>query len=144
MKNKILLVTAIACLSMNAANAALAIPAPNHCPSVASLQTAPLTLGQIDFQTNTYVTAAFGNAYDTNVNWTLIVGNIAANGAPDAIKKATADIPNFVLDSNTPQQFFDAWLCGYQSDLGYQVLAVTSTSATSAQSLSALLAKMKA
>ena len=141
MKNKILFATAIACLSFNVANASIALPSPNHCPSVVALQGAPITLGEIDFNTSRYVAAAYHNSYDTNGTWMLVVGNIAATDATDAIKKATADIPHFVLMSDTPEPFMDAWACGYQSDLGYQVLAITSNSST--HSLSSLLTKIK-
>jgi hypothetical protein len=128
MKNKMLLATAILGLSVNVATAAVNQPVPNHCPSVAALTTAPITLGQIDFNTNTYVTAAYNNTYDTDATWMLVVGNIQASGATDAINKATAAMPSFVLDSAVPQRFMDAWACGYQSDKGYQVMTITSNS----------------
>lgn len=141
MKNQLILATAIALVSMNTAYASINQPVPDKCPSVAALTQSPLTLAQIDFKTNTYVAAAFNNTYDTNVTWTLVIGSIQAEGAQDAIKIATADIPQFVLVTDTPQQFYpmNAWGCGYQSDKGFQVLAVTSSSSLSNQSLSSLL-----
>lgn len=144
MKNRFVLAAVVTLLSTNVSFAATHHDAPDKCPSVQALTQDPLTLAQLDFKSNTYIAAAFDNAYDTNAKWILVIGNVKANSAADAINKATSDIPKFVLVSNEPVQFapLNAWGCGYQSDVGYSVFAVSDSQPISSKSLSEIVNKL--
>ena len=100
-------------------------PKPEKCPSINAIQ----SVGINDFkQQNTGLWAAgvHNNPYDTNEDWTFVMGDINATGIDDVRNKVTTALSTLYFQYGpTPIPQLGVWSCLYNNAAGYLSNAFT-------------------
>lgn len=99
-----------------------------NCPSVQALQT--VGVSQVHQEQGFWYGAVQTNSYDTNDQWTFIIGAFRAKNETDAQKEAEHALNSLSFQAG-PESFDidgqESWVCLYADKAGHQAATVTPT-----------------
>lgn len=106
------------------AQATLAPPIPQICPSANAIRTVGVSRNVVQATNNgLWIAGRRNQKYGTNNNWTFVLGNIRANNVSDAYDKAVIGLTTLAFQLG-PFLAQEHWLCLYNTIEGYMGLAV--------------------
>jgi hypothetical protein len=125
---KLRVLNMILALSLSQFSFATSNTQPENCPSVEALQTVGVT--QVLQEEGLWYGAVQANSYDTNDQWTFVIGAFRAKNENDAQKKAGRAL-NALTFQTGPEPFDidgqESWVCLYSDNAGHQAATVTPT-----------------
>jgi hypothetical protein len=99
-------------------------PAPAFCPGETAIKNYGVSRNTMEFD-GAWIAARRSFAYNTNVLWSFVIGNIPATDTNDAYLKATAALQSIFLEMGP---FYDvssnSWVCLYGTGPGYPAVTV--------------------
>jgi hypothetical protein len=120
------LVTSVLTAALFALNTANAMPPkPAKCPDPSAIANVGFDVVEKDNQ-GTWVAGVMSNPFNTQDNWTFVVGKIKATSQSDARAKATASLKTlkFIQGPIAIEQY-NVWGCAYGTAVGYPAVSIT-------------------
>tara|TARA_R110000868_G_scaffold354198_1_gene615506 strand:+ start:1895 stop:2317 length:423 start_codon:yes stop_codon:yes gene_type:complete len=124
MKRKLLAVMA----ALTLATSSFAMPVkPANCPTADAIRAGGLSKDVVEQDINgMWVVALMQSNFDTQNNWSFVVGQITAQDREDAYAKATASLASVTFARGPlPVTRINRWGCSYNNAANYVAFALT-------------------
>lgn len=123
---KLQIMNALLFLSLSQFSFAAVPEKPNSCPSVSGLQA--VGVSEVIKENGFWYGAVRSNSYDTNDQWTFVIGAFRATNENNAKQQALRAVDSLIFDKgpmaiNIEGQ--DSWVCLYKDSSGHSAATIT-------------------
>lgn len=125
MKKQIFAATALGlCLSLTQIAQAAPTPEPQVCPSVAAIQAIGVSRNVVQDNDGLWMAGRRDQKYNTNNDWTFILGKIPAPTASSAYNRAVVALQSLNFQLGPLNGPLGKWICWYSTSQGFTAVAI--------------------